>query len=247
MANEEPIETNSRSAVMLEEFLEDEILKTQAGVRRTRIVGVIMVAAVVGYMTWITTGLTEFLVPKTAAGMTTDFVSAQVASKTDLLADAIKEEVPKLVRSLPDYALGQIPQYRETFEDNVVGNLDFHAQTTSKHLDNLLKAFFKGNEPEIKQFLEATEEEPIGEIFKEEVLAAILDYLRSVPPNGEPITEKFDKSLLVLKQAETKLDYLAVGKDLSPAEKKTRYALAVVGDAIIDQLHALKMQKAVED
>ena len=68
MANEEPIETNSRSAVMLEEFLEDEILKTQAGVRRTRIVGVIMVAAVVGYMTWITTGLTEFLVPKTAAG-----------------------------------------------------------------------------------------------------------------------------------------------------------------------------------
>jgi hypothetical protein len=247
MANEQPTETNSRSAVMLEEFLEDEILKTQDGLRRTRVLGVIMIGAVIAYMSYITAGLTEFMVPKTAAEMTTDFVSSQVASKTDLLADKIKEEIPKLVRGLPDHALEKIPEYRATFENNVVGNLSAHAQTTSGHLDKLLKAFFEGHEPEIKKFVEAAENEPLSDIFKEELLAAILDYLRSVPPNGEPLTEKFDKSLLVLKQAEAKLDFLAVGKDLSPAEKKTRYALAVVADGIRDQLHAIKMKNAIEE
>ncbi|MBG85546.1 MAG: hypothetical protein CMO80_01435 [Verrucomicrobiales bacterium] len=241
MANEESNTSSDKSAATLESFLEDEILKTQDSLRRTRVTGFILIVAVLSYMGYITTGLTEFMEPKKAAEMTTGFVNDQVSTRTDLLAEMIKSEVPRLVAGLPDHALEQIPTYRETLENTVIINLERHAKSTGEHLEATLQAFFDGHEPEIKKFLESTENEPINEVFKEDLLNAIMDYLRSGPPNGEPLTEKFDKSLLALKQAETKIDYLTVNKDLSRAEKKTRYALAVIAEAISEQLHTINL------
>jgi hypothetical protein len=237
---------NSKTAEVLQDFLEDEILKSQDSLRRSRMFGVIVIAVVTGYMGYITNGLRAFLEPVEAASMTTSFIETQVSAKTDLLAGEIKGRIPALISGLPDHFLAEIPRYRRHLEETVITGTRTHMQEVAENLEVNLASFIEGHKENINKMLTASNEIEITEDLKEALTDDILDFLATVPPNGESVVERIAKSLEVLKQAEAAVDRLAANADLSPPERKTRYALAVLADSIQDQMHQLKVKVRLE-
>ncbi|MGB0581358.1 MAG: hypothetical protein ACPGVU_16790 [Limisphaerales bacterium] len=240
-SHSEPID--SKSAEILQDFLEDEILKTQDSLRRSRLFGVIVIVIVTLYMGYITNGLRGFLQPDEAAKLTTMFISDQVTSKADLLAVEIKSHIPKLIEELPEHFLKEIPRYRQSLEDTVVTATRTQMQGVAGNLDEHLNAFMDTHQKDIKKMLSSTDEVEVTEALKESLADDVVEFLNTVPPNGESVTERIAKSLEVLSKAEAVVDRLAQNKNLSPAEKKTRYALAVLAGSISEKGHELEMIK----
>ncbi|MBI3192129.1 MAG: hypothetical protein HYZ36_05630, partial [Pedosphaera parvula] len=56
----------------------------------------------------------------------------------------------------------------------------------------------------------------------------LMGYLEEKPEGGESIKEKLDTSLDALKRIDKQMERLATAKDLTPQEKKTRRAIAIV-------------------
>ena len=240
----EPID--NKSAEILQDFLEDEILKTQDSLRRSRLFGVIIVVIVTLYMGYITNGLRGFLQPDEAAKMTTVFISDQVTSKADLLAVEIKSHIPKLIEELPEHFLKEIPRYRQSLEDTVVTATRTQMQAVAGNLDEHLNAFMDEHKDDINKMLSSADDVEVTDALKESLAEDVVEFLNTVPLNGESVTQRIAKSLDVLKKAETVVDRLAQAKDLSAAEKKTRYALAVLAHSISDKGHQLEMIKRAE-
>lgn len=233
---------DQKSAEILQDFLEDEILKTQDSLRRSRLFGVIIIVIVSLYMGYITHELRGFLQPEEAAKMTTIFISEQVTGKTDLLSEEFKRRIPGLIAGLPDHFLNKVPQYRQDLEDTVVTSARTQMQEVSKQLDEHFNAFLEGHQEEINQMLNSSGEIEITEALKEALADDVIEFLNTVPPDGESVVQRIARSLEVLHKAEAAVDHLARNQNLSPAEKKTRYALAVLADSISDQMHALKLR-----
>jgi len=237
----EPI--NNKSAEILQDFLEDEILKTQDSLRRSRLFGVIVVVIVALYMGYITNGLRSFLQPEEAAELTTNFISEQVTSKADLLAGEIKSHIPKLIQGLPEHFLKEIPRYRQDLEDTVVTASRTQMQGVADDLDEHLNAFMVEHKEDINKMLTSSDEVEVTEALKEALTDDVVEFLNTVPPNGESVVQRIGNTLQVLKKAEAVVDRLAKNQDLSPTEKKTRYALAVLASSIVDKDHELKMME----
>ncbi len=238
---------DDKTRELLQNFLEDEILRAHDSVRRSRLFGVIIVGVVCLYMGYITNGLRKFLEPGEAAAFAVMFVSAQVDSKTDLVADRIKEKIPELITGLPDHILEEIPRYRNDMEDSVVSTARAHMTEVTARLDENLKVFLEENQESIKKML-ATKGE-IGEVdeaFKEALFEQIMDFLETVPPDGDSLSDRLNTSLKMLSEAESKVEHLAKNQNLGASERKTRYALAVLADAISDELHRFELNKKFE-
>ena len=68
-----------------------------------------------------------------------------------------------------------------------------------------------------------------------------MKWLRETPAGkGETITQKIDKSLVALRDIEKKMAHLAANKNLTPQEKKTRRAIAIVGKTVEREVTPLK-------
>jgi len=244
MADQTPNSTvDQKTAQMLQDFLEDEILKSQDALRQTRMFGVIIVAVVAGYMGYITNGIRGFLTPKEAAEMTTSFIETQASHKTDMLSNAIKERIPALISGLPDHFLSEIPKFREDLENRVINATRVQMLEVAESLDTDLATFLEEHKDQINEMITAAKDAEVSEALKEALAEDILEFLSTVPPEGESIAQRIGHSLDILKRAEAAVDRLAKNKDLTPGEKKTRYALAVLSDSIQDQMHELQLKK----
>jgi len=238
---------DDKTREILQNFLEDEILSAQESVRRSRLFGVIIIGVVCLYMGYITNGLRAFLEPKQAAEFATMFVSSQVASKTDLVATRIQEKIPELITGLPDHLLKEIPGYREDVEESVVSTARAHMTEVAAQLDANLKLFLEENQENVKALLASDNEltEP-DEAFKEALFAQIMDFLETVPPDGNSLADRLATSLKMLSDAEANVEHLTKNQNLGPSERKTRYALAVLADSISDDLHRFELNKKFE-
>lgn len=238
---------DDKTREILQNFLEDEILRAQDTVRSSRLFGVIIIGIVCLYMGYITVGIRKYLEPTEAATFATMFITEQVDSKTDMVADRIKEKIPELITGLPDHILSEIPRYREDMEDSVVSTARAHMTEVAARLDENLKVFMEENQESIKKML-ASEGElgEVDEAFKEALFKQIMDFLQTVPPDGDSLAVRLDTSLKMLSEAEAKVEHLAKNQNLSASERKTRYALAVLADAISDELHRFELNKKFE-
>lgn len=239
---------NNQTAEMLQDFLEDEILKTQSALRNTRLFGIIIIVVVIGYMGYITKGLHAFLDPAAAAEMTTDFVETQLSAKTDLIADQIKARIPALVAELPDHFLKQIPAFRERLEDTAVNAAKEQMNKIALRLDDTLGTFLDEHKDAVNEMLTIGQDFEISDTLRDALTEDIIDYLTLIPEEeGKSVVQQLTDSLKMLGQAEASISKLADGVNLSAPERKTRYALAVLADSIEDQMQRLKLKAQLAD
>src|SRR5689334_7408552 len=108
--------SNEAAAV---EFIQQELPKARQTLRRTRIFGFFLIAFVAAYMSFICHTMKEFLQPKAAAEVASVMIAEHVTRDGPALAMQIEREIPLLIRQLPKYVTGALPDYRKQIENDI--------------------------------------------------------------------------------------------------------------------------------
>ncbi len=238
---ESPIPASGASAA--EQFLASELANARTALRRTRIAGVIVMVIVVGYMSFVASALNKQLEPKAAADFATTFVTAQVMEKADALAGQVKERVPALIAGLPDYLKRELSSYRESLEERLEQEFEEHCATTSQQLGKHLDDFLGAHVVQIRTLLHMAENKPEQlQALAPDLEEEILRYLSDKSAGEESLKDKIDHAHAELQRVEKMVDRLATGSNLTPQEKKTRHAIAIIARTAEEQTKQLELQ-----
>ena len=125
---------------------------------------------------------------------------------------------------------------RASIEDRVEKDLTKYCQDTSAQLGSRLDTYLDKNKDEMKGMLSAANDpvelKKVGDSLKRDLMG----YLRDKPASGESVGDQIDKSLAALQEVQKKIHHLAVDKNLTPEEKKTRRAIAILSTSIEKQV-----------
>jgi hypothetical protein len=216
------------SGTLAVRYIAEQLRSTRSRLRRTRIISIVVALVVLGYLSFITYTLKkEYLAPKSAAAMVNLQLSGLISANAPALTAELKLQIPALIASIPDRIIEQLPALRSTLESQLEDLLRAYCLETGQQLAAHLDDFLTENKDAINAFVEAAEHPEgvavLGERFEDELTA----YLKTKGADGKSIQDKMDQVLAELKQIDGRLDRLVNAKDLSPEEKRLRYAIAV--------------------
>lgn len=230
-----PASATATAETLATDYLANELTKARAACHRTRLVGVILTLIVLAYMSFVTSQLTQYLQPKAAANMANVFISDQVTEKATELSTELKTRIPELISQLPGFLLQQLPEYRQALEHRI--ELDFrdYCHQTSREMGKHFDDYLDAHVVQIRAVLAATQDRELVKQLGPDLEKTILEYLKDKGADGESIKDKLDHSLEALKRIEAQSTRLALDKDLTPQEKKTRRVIAMISRAVADQ------------
>jgi len=211
------------------QYIETQLAKTRTSLKNTNQVGVVLIVIVLCYISYVSYQLkTRYVDPKPAAQMLNERLMVIISEQAPQITGRIKKEIPHIIQQIPEIALQQLPKFRIELEKKIADTLSDYSHQSSQQLGEHLDMFLKENKDEIHKFMEHAEDK---ETIKE--LGAALeeqfkDYLKDKDEHGESIQNKIDSALKELRKIEHRVNRLATANDLTPAEKKLRYAIAAV-------------------
>jgi len=214
------------------QFLSAELVRARRALRATRIAGVAILLLVGGELAYITTRFTQALAPHAAAEIATGFVAEQVNDRGPEFAAMLKQKVPEFIAQTPDYALREMPNYRQALEDRLESEMTRYCQSSTQQLGQHLDTFLDQNKDKINTVLEAGSDPNAVKQLGPTLKSQLMDYLKEKPNGGESIGEKINMSLASLQEVRKTTHRLATGKNLSPNEKKARRAIAIMAHSV---------------
>ncbi len=215
-----------------EQYILDELAKSKLSLSRTRIFSIVSLLAVGSYMGFITVNLGDFLRPTHAAELAKGLIAQRVQEQgPDLIAQA-RQQIPILIAQAPDYAIAQLPVYRQNLEDQFDKDLRTNLTSGSDQLDKSLDDFMTTHKDEVKGALASGADPAATKALGDGITQEFLASLKTTKVDGESIQDKFDSSLESLTAVQKKMDRLATATDLTPQEKKTRHAIAIMTKTI---------------
>lgn len=221
-----PSQTPEQTAV---QYVNDQLQKARTSYRRTRIVGTVLVLVVLGYLSFIIYALrTNYLNPKPAAAMATGQLRSFVSQNGPELTKSLKEQVPPMIAKLPDLLLEQMPKIRETIEQRLEDHLRQYCTQTADELGKHLDEFLDEHKDAIGAFVEAAQDPEGTKVLGDQLEEELTQYVTAKGDDGQSMQDKLDDIHDSLKKMESKLNRLAHATDLTPEEKKLRFAIAVI-------------------
>jgi hypothetical protein len=211
-----------------EQYLTEELHKARSRLRRSRIVSVLLILAVLAYMSFLTIALKKYFEPMIAAEMANSFIAEQAHLRASELGEQLKKDVPAFIRGLPDLILEQAPLYRAALEGKIEADFVEYCRSTSRQLSTHVDEFLVEHKDKLKPLLAASQDREAFKQFGADLETEIMDYLKEKPEGGESIKEKLDQSLQALEKVDEHLKRLAMAKDLSYEEKQKRRAIAIL-------------------
>ena len=154
----------------------------------------------------------------------------------------VKEQVPLYIEKTPDYALAELPKYRQQLADQVEQDLTKYCTDTSKQLSEQLDGLLEEHKDHIKGMLDSGNDPATVKQVGDDMKEALQKYIREKPVSGESVGEQIDKALESLTDVQKRIHRLATAKDLTPQEKKARHAIAVLTQSI-DSHKELQLMK----
>ena len=97
-------------------YIAAQLPKARQALKRTRIIGLVLIGLVGSYISFISVTLVRFFQPREAAQIASGMVVQHIASAGPSLAVQIEREIPLLIRQLPDYVIRELPGYRREVE-----------------------------------------------------------------------------------------------------------------------------------
>jgi len=226
-------------------FLQDQLARARASLRRTQIIGIVAALIVLGYMSFVTSRIVQWLDPKFAAEYVSLFVSNEVNERANDLAGELKQRIPELVQQVPEVVIGQIPVYRQELEDHLESDLRQYCQETSVQMGKHLDLFLENNTAKVRAILNATQDRESIKQLGPDIEKTIMEYLEEKGQDGESLKAKLDKTLEALDRVESHMKRLAEAKGLTPQEMKTRRIIAILSKAMENQREDPAKQPAV--
>jgi hypothetical protein len=211
-----------------QQFVASELAQARRSIKKARIVSVLLLAFVAGYMTILTSKLKPVLSPKGAAETATTIVSGQVSERAPVIAGQLREQIPAMVARIPDTVITKMPEWREQIEtkleDTLTDNLRDHSANFGKHLD----VFLTDHQQQIGDLLNAANDKDKLRVVMGDIEKDMLGFLGESTDGKESIKQKVDQALSTMTRMEKMVDRLANANDLTPQEKKTRRAIAII-------------------
>ena len=223
-----------------EQFLTAELAAARASLKRTQVIGLIVLVVIVAYMGVVTLKIRESLVPTQAAELANAFIAERVRTQADELSEQVKRQLPAWVAGLPDYVIKQLPAYRLELEKQVESSLKNHGLKVTQELGSKLDAFLQANIVQVKAILKAGQDRSEFAKLEPEIDRFLGDYLNQRLGGEESLQAKLDKTLHALRDIKKMTDRLATAPDLTPQEKKARHAIAIIGRTADVQVKALQ-------
>lgn len=215
-----------------EKYLVEEVEKVRASLIKTRWICIGATIATLVYLGFVTANFQQYVAPVSAANMTKAMIAQKLEDAKPQIVDGVKQQIPILIAQVPTYAEQQLPIYRQRLEDQFEKDLTANLKKGSTDLDAKMDGYLTDNKDQINSVL-ASNQDPaavskLGDGISQEFMAS----LKTTSVGGESIQSKLDSTLESLGQVQRKMDRLANAQDLTPQEKKTRHAIAVMTQTI---------------
>jgi hypothetical protein len=206
--------------------------RARRDLRLAQIGGALLTLFVLGYLGWITSTLTRSLEPSAAAQIAQGVIAERVEMHANDLSGQLKERVPAMIAGLPDYALREMPRYREQLEEQAEGQMQKYFGQAATQLEGHMDEFVSAHHDQIKEVLAGGQDPATVHQLGAELQKAFLGYVNAASINGETLGAKLDQSLATLQKVHQRMDRLAENKGLTPQEKKARRAIALLSQSI---------------
>jgi len=212
-----------------EQYVADQLHNARLSLQRTQLIGALLVLVTLLYMLYMAINFRRYLEPQAAAEVAGGLISERVNEQAQGVADQVKARVPEMIRELPDYALAQMPIYREALEQRIATDLRTHSAAAALNLGDHLDVFLDEHKDKIKTVFEATADSQAVKQMGAEIEHEFLKSLKNTQAGGgETLKTKLDTSLQMLQQVNMKMSRLANAKNLTPQERKARRAIAIM-------------------
>jgi hypothetical protein len=216
-----------------EQFQAGEVAAATRSLRMTRIVSGAAALFVLFYLGYVTSRFQDSMKPANAAEIARGIVAERVDTNATAIADEVKRRVPVLIEELPDYAIKQMPDYRQSLEDQIISDISGYSAENAPKLGEHLEEFLQAHKDEVQQMITDGQNpeilDRVGGHMEEELLASLKD---TDAGGGESFREKLDTSLVSLQDIHKKMDHLTANKNLTASEQKTRRAIAILAGKI---------------
>ena len=210
------------------QYVNDQLQKSAESLKRTRIVGVVLIVIVLAYMSFVTRGLMQYFEPASAANIAMGAISERVTDSAEDLSKQLQSGVPNWLGQLPDFALKQIPIARLEIESRIEKTLTDSAKLTASQLEKTVDLFLETSKDDIKTVLKDSQNIEVVRQLGPQLEKEMLSYLKARDAGQESIQDKFDHALADLDKVAARVERLAKATDLTPEEKRARRAIAVL-------------------
>jgi len=226
--SEEYMNENNTHQEFADEFVTSEIEKSKKALKQTQIIGVAVFLFIFFYIGSIAMRFQRSLQPGEAANMAKGMIAQKVIDSEPQLTEYLMKEVPSAIEKAPDYAQQQLPELRTQLEDRLADEFGKYAKETSNQLDKALDEYLEKNKADFQTVMLSGSDPKLAKEMTAGMHTLFVDYLSEKNGDEETIKEKIDESLKALTEIRAMMHKLAANKDLTPAEKKTRRAIAVL-------------------
>jgi len=176
----------------------------------------------------LTSKLNPYLTPQGAARTANDVIYAQVMERAPLIVDDLKKRAPEMVARIPDVVIEKLPVWRAQIEDKAEETLRSHLSEHSVQFGKHLDVFLTDHQQQIGELLKASDDKVKLQGMLTSIEMDMQSFLEEKFDEKESIKEKLDGALEKLTHMEQQMDRLANANDLTPQEKKTRHAIAII-------------------
>lgn len=216
---------------MVAAYLAEELPKARKTLKRTRIIGVILILFVGAYIGIITAVMVNFFQPKAAAEVASGMLAQHAVNEGPILAAHIEREIPRLIHELPDYLIGELPVYRKEMQRSLEVEYEAYCNSLSRDLGKKIDKLMDDHKAEIKILLEKANDRDAIRKNLPDFNTVIAEAMKN-NPEGQALKEHIDAWAVTLKEVEKRMDRLANGDHLTPEEQKARHALSLLSKVI---------------
>lgn len=211
-----------------EKFVDEQLAKTRASLRRTRAFCIVSIVFTIAYMSFLTYTLeSRLLMPKAAAHVATSYLSKVVQEQGDALSQRVIAEVPAYVRGVPDTLVTELPRLRRDLQNRLDVALAGYARDIAAQWGTHLDEYMAGHRDELVALVEQAQDAGaagrFGDMFEQEALRVLYTKGR----DGQSAMDRLQQGAGALHAVELKLDRLANAPDLTSQEKTMRQLVAV--------------------
>lgn len=222
-------------------YVEQELAAAKKALLNTQIFGSVCVFGLMCFLFSIANGFATNLEPKTAAKITKGLVVQRLDEVQPQVSAYLQQEIPSMIKNVPDMAKEQLPIIREDLEDNLEAEIEKLATETSSQLDQALDAFLIEKQDEFKTIILAGQDKESTDEVAAAMREMFVSYLSEDHGQDESIQSKLDQSLVALKDIAHRTKRMAYASDLDPIELKTRRAVACLFTTVSENKDALNL------
>lgn len=230
-----------------EQYIHEEVKKARLALKRTQIVGTIVMIALAAETAIVSAKFAYALQPEQAALITSGIASEQIEQHGDEIKASISEKIPAMIQGSPDYVINALPGYRTQIEDKVDDTLTSYMKSTSAALGSHVDDYITANKAQIGAVLDNANDPNAIKALGPGLRTQLAEYLSEKPTDGtKSMNEQVNDALSSLKDVQAQVHHLATSASLTPTEKQTRHALAVIVASVNKQnLQPIPLKEAI--